>query len=133
MSTSTSRGVGQDRGRGGQPGQQRGGDGIKLADVAEAEQPQETPQCRGCPHPGEQPTHSTVAQQIQVGDRVRAGDHPSDQGEDLHRGVRRDRDPVGQQRVQPTPLGQRHHRNQPRARHEIRIVEPRVDRAVSVR
>ena len=36
-------------------------------------------------------------------------------------------------RGQPAPLRQRHHRHQPGARHEVRIVEPHVDRAASVR
>jgi hypothetical protein len=74
-----------------------------------------------------------MAQQIQLGDRIRATDHARDHREDLHRGVRRDGDPVSEQPVQPAPLGQHHHRHQPRARHEVRIIKPRVDRAASVR
>ena len=35
-----------------------------------------------------------------------------------------DPQPLGQQRRQPAPRGQRHDRCEPGARHEIRIIEP---------
>jgi len=47
--------------------------------------------------------------------------------------LRGDPHPLGEQRGQPASLGQRHDRHQPGARHEVRIVEPRRDRAASVR
>ena len=60
-------------------------------------------------------------------DRVRAGDHPRDQRAHLHAG--RNAGSAGHaqvstgQRGQPCPLGQRQHRHQPGARHEIRVIE----------
>jgi len=38
------------------------------------------------------------------------------------------RDVVGDQTAQPSPLGQRHHRGQPRTRDQIRLVEHRGNR-----
>ena len=37
-----------------------------------------------------------------------------------------------QQHGQPAAVGQRHDRDQPGARHEVRIVEPRADRAAGM-
>jgi hypothetical protein len=129
--------VRQDRGRRGESGQQPGGDRVQLADVAEGEPAQERAQRRGRAHVVEQPGHPAVAQQAHIADRVRAGDHARDQREDLRRGVRaarrRDPHPLGQQGRQPTPGGQRHHRREAAARHEIRIIEPHRHRAPSMR
>jgi hypothetical protein len=101
--------------------------------LAEAKQPQEGAQRGRGADPGEQPAHPAVAQQVHIADRVRAGNHPGDQGEDLRGGVRGDREALGEHRGQPAPIGKRHHRHQPRTGHEVRIVEPRLDRAASVR
>jgi hypothetical protein len=85
----------------------------------------------------QQPNHSAMAQQVHVADRVRARDHARHQREHLRGGVRaalgRDLQPLGQQRRQPAPGGQRQHRREPGARHEIRIIEPHADRAAGVR
>jgi hypothetical protein len=87
--------------------------------VAEGEQPQERPQRGWGAHPGEQPAHSAVSQQIHIGDRVRAADHPGDQREDLGRGVRTalcgDRESIDEQGGQAATLRQCHHRHQPGA------------------
>jgi len=70
-------------------------------------------------------------------DRVRARDHPGDQGEDLRRGVRParggDGEALGQQRRETAPSGERHDRHQPSTRHEVRIVEPPADHGAGVR
>ncbi len=127
----------QDRGRSAQAGQQLRGDRVELADVTEGEHPRERAQRRGRPGLGEQPAHPAVAQQVHVLDAVGAGDHASDQREDLSGGVRSstggDAQPIGQQRRQLAPGGQRHDRDKPGTRHKIRIIEPHRDRAASVR
>ena len=93
------------------------------------ETPQERPQRRGCPHPGEQPVHPAVTQQVHVLDAVRAGDHPRDQGRHLQLRVRpalrAHPHVLGDQLVQTAPPGQGQSRRQPRARHKIRVIEPR--------
>lgn len=64
-------------------------------------------------------------------------DHPRDQRHNLCGGVRAalgcDLDPVGDQSAEPAPGHKRQHRRQPRARHEIRIIEPHRHDAVSMR
>jgi hypothetical protein len=101
-----------------------------------AEQPQKGAQRRRRPDVGEQPWHAAVAQQVQIVDRVRSADHARDDGGGLRGGVdatlRRDLHMLAQQSGQPAPAGQRHDRDQPGARHEIRIVERCGDRAVGV-
>jgi len=120
---------GQQRGLRGQPGQEPGGDRVELADVTEGERPQERAHRRGCPDPAEQPAHPPVAEQVQVGDAFCAGDHPRHQARHLQPGVhpalRRQRQPGPGQLAQPAPPGQGQHRDQPPARHEIRVVEDR--------
>jgi hypothetical protein len=78
-----------------------------------------------------------MPQQIHVIDAVCAGDHPHDQRDDLRCGVRAalrpDPDPIGDQPAQPAPGRQRHHRRQPRARHEIRIIKPHRHSATSMK
>jgi hypothetical protein len=105
--------------------------------MPEGEHPQERAQRRGRTDIGEQPTHSAVAQQVHVVDAVGAGDHPGDQREDLRSGVDPaaggDPQPIGQQPRQPAAGGQRLHRGQPAAGHEIRIIEPHRHRAAAVR
>ena len=127
----------QQRGAAGQRDQEPGGDRVELADVAEGERPQERPQRRRRVDPREHPAHPAVPQQRHVIDRVRAGDHPGDQRGDLQPGVRAlvGRHPqvlIGQV-PQPGRLGQRQHRDQPRRRHQIRIVEHHRGRPQGVR
>jgi hypothetical protein len=127
---------GQHRGHRDQTGQQPGADGVELADMPEGEQPQERARRRGCADPGEQPDHAAVAQQVQIGDRIRAAHHPGADREDLRRGVRGplrgDLHMLDQESGQPAVLGQRQDRHQPGAGHQIWIVEPRTDRAAGM-
>ena len=81
-------GAEQQRSPRGQIGQQPGRDRVELPDVAEGERAQERAQRRRRPHPGEQPVHPAVPQQVHVVDGVRAGDHAGDQRGDLRLGVR---------------------------------------------
>ena len=124
-------GASQDRGVLGQGDHEPGGDRVELADVPEREAPQERAQRGRGPDTGEQPAHPTMAQQVQVIDRVRPCDHPGDQCWDLQVRVHTTDGPQSQ-RVrdevsQPRPLRQRHRRSQTRARREIGIVERRGD------
>jgi hypothetical protein len=86
---------------------------------------------------GEQPAHPAVAQKVHVVDRVRADEHPGDQGDDLAAGfappIGGDREPFGEQPTQTAALYQCHDRHQPGALHEVWIVEPGRDRVASVR
>ena len=104
--------------------------------MAEGEQPQERPQRRGGPDLVEQSGHAAVAQQVHVLDRVRAAHHARDQGEDLrrrvHAALRGDLHMFPEQGWQAATVGQRHHRDQPGARHEVRIIEPDADRAAGM-
>jgi hypothetical protein len=129
-------GAGEQRGHRRESGQQTGGHGIELADVAESEPAQERAQRRGCPHLVEHPVHAAVAQQINVGDRVRTRDHPADQGGDLCGGVRGalpgQGEPLDQQAGQPAASRQGHDRYQPDTRHEVGIVEPHADRSTGM-
>jgi hypothetical protein len=117
----------QESGQSGQCDQEPGGDRVELTDMAEGERPQERPQRRGRVSAGEDPAHRPVPQERHVVDRVRAGDHPADQGSDLQSSVRalvgRHREVLISQSLQPCGVGQREHRNQAAGRHEIRIVE----------
>jgi len=121
--------VGEQRGDPHEVHHQPRGDRVELAHVPERERPQERPQRRRRPPRGQHPAHVTVAQQVHPGERVRAGDHPRDQGSDLRARVRprRPRDPhMGtDQLMEPGPLGQREHRDQPRTRDQVRIIETR--------
>jgi hypothetical protein len=78
-----------------------------------------------------------VTQQRHVLDAVRAGDHARHQRGHLHVGVDAaglaQRQRAGDQTGQVCSPGQRHHRGQPRARHEIRLIEHRVNPARSMR
>ena len=60
------RGVGQQRGLGGQAGEQPPGHGLELAHGAPVEPAQERPERGGCPDPAEQLTHPAVAQHVEV-------------------------------------------------------------------
>ena len=114
-------------------GQEPRGHRVELADVTEGERPQERPQRRGCVAAGEDPAHPTVPQQRHVVDGVGAGDHPRDQRGHLQPRVRalvgRHRQVLLCQRCEPGRLRQRHHRDQPRRRHQIRVVEHRRRRS----
>jgi hypothetical protein len=81
-------GAGQDRARPDEPGQEPGGDRVELADVPDGDAPQERSQRGRRPDLVEQPAHPAMPQQIYVIDGVRAGDHPGDQRENLHRSRR---------------------------------------------
>jgi len=102
-------------------------DRVELADMTEAERPQERPQRGRCPDPGEQPTHRAVTQQRHVIDRVGPGDHPGNQARDLQVGV----DPSGlgqldmlpDQALQTGTFGQLQNRCQARTRHQVPIIE----------
>ncbi len=121
----------QDRGILGQYGQEPGGDGVELADVAKGERPQKRTQRGRGPDPGEQPVHPAMTQHVHIVDAVRPGDHPRHQRRNLQVRVRTAdglqgqgvRDQVGQAR----PLRQRQRRDQSRARHQIWVIEDRGD------
>jgi site-specific DNA recombinase len=93
------------------------------------ERAQQLAQRRGCPHPSEQPVHPAVPQQRHVINAIRAGDHARDQRRHLQDRVaapgfgdpqmRRD------QLLQTGPLSQVPDRSQPRARHQVRVIENR--------
>jgi hypothetical protein len=104
-------------------------DPIELPDVPEAELPQERPQRRGGIGPVEHLAHRAVPQQRHVVDRVGTGDHPGDQRGHLPAGVRalvrRHRQQLIGQRIQPGVSRQAHQRNQSGGRHQIRLVEAR--------
>jgi hypothetical protein len=108
-------------------GRHPSGDCIQLPHMSEPELPQERAQRRRRIHTGKQPPHPAVPQQRHVLDAVRPGEHPRHQGSHLRPGVRA---PIGRhaqmlvgQAAQPHPLNQREHRDQPRRRHEIRLIE----------
>ena len=121
------RGVGQHRGLRGQAGEQPPGHDLELAHVAPIEPAQERPERGGCPDPAEQLTHPTVAQHVEVVDGVRPGQHAGHDPGDLQVRVHADRDPhvqvLGDQAGQVAVLGQAHHRDQPGAGHEIRVIK----------
>ena len=68
-----------------------------------------------------------MTQQIHVVDRVRASEHPRDQRHHLAAGVRtlvrRDAQSRLRELIKPRRTGKTEHRDQPRDRHEIRIIE----------
>ena len=101
------------------------------------ETPQERAQRRGRVSAGEDPTHPAVAQQGHVIDGVRAGDHPHHQRGHLQPGVGalvgRNTQMLLGQLLQARGAGQRQHRNQPCARHEIRLIEGRRGHGAGVR
>jgi hypothetical protein len=96
------------------------------------ERSQERAQRRRRIHPTKQAGHPAMADHIQIVDAVRARNHACDDRGDLARWVstrRHDRRIVDHhmlihQARQPRRLGQTHHRDQARARHEILVIEP---------
>ena len=80
-----------------------------------------------CPDPGKQPTHTAVPQHRHVRDRVRTRHHPRYQGRNLQPGrmarSARDRQMTIGKLDQPSLARDRHHRDQPGMRHEVRLVE----------
>jgi hypothetical protein len=104
-----------------------------LAGVSEGELPQQRSDRGGGVHAVEERFHAAAADHVDVIDAVRAHNHARDQGGQLRRRVRRSRldprcrDPnlVCEQARQSGLRGQRHHRHQPCARHEVVIVEHR--------
>ena len=110
-------------------GQQTGIHRVQLLDVPMGERAQERAQRRGGPHPVEQPAHPPVAQQVQVVDRIRAGQHPADHARRLHPRTRRGhRQTLAQQVMQPRGLSQPEHRHQTSRGHQISVIEHRTER-----
>jgi hypothetical protein len=106
--------------------QEPGGDRVELADVPEGERAQEHPDRRRRPHPAEQVSHAPVAQQIEVVDAVRAGEHPAHQRGQLRprrAGSPGNREPLLGQPAQPGPFGQRQRGHQPAGGDQVRLVE----------
>jgi hypothetical protein len=72
-----------------------------------------------------------MPQQAQVIDAVRPADHPRHHAGHLHLRVHpapaADPHMLTSQRRKARPLRQRHHRHQPRPRHQIRVIKRRVD------
>jgi hypothetical protein len=79
--------------------------------------------------PTEQLGHATVAQHVEVVDGVRSGDHAGHNPGNLQMRVRADRNGhchvLADQAGEVAVLRQAHHRHQPSARHQIRVIEPR--------
>jgi hypothetical protein len=100
---------------------------LQLADVAPGIGAQVRTQRGRRPDAAEQRAHRAVPQQVHVIDRIRPGSHPGHQARHLQ--VRVDPalaagpDMPGDQIAQPGALRQRHHRDQPGVRHQIRVVE----------
>jgi Tn3 transposase DDE domain len=100
---------------------------LQLADVPPGIAAQVRAQRGRRPDAAEQRGHRTVPQQVHVIDRIRSGGHPGHQARDLQ--VRVDAalaarpDVLSDQIGQPGALSQRHHRDQARVRHQIRVVE----------
>jgi hypothetical protein len=119
---------GDQRGLLGEVAQESRGDGVELPDVPEGEFSKKRSQRRRRVRAVEDRPHRPVPQDRQVGDAVGAADHPADQGPDLAAGVgsfvgRHAQVMIGEGE-QAGGLGQCHHRDQSRGRHEIRVVEP---------
>jgi Recombinase/Recombinase zinc beta ribbon domain len=97
----------------------------RLRSTGEAAQ--ERAQRRRRPHPAERSTHPAMAQQIHVLDRVRARGHAGDQAGHLqmriHPALLAKRHALPHKIGQPAPLSEFDRRDQPGARHQIRIVE----------
>jgi hypothetical protein len=120
---------GDQRGAIAQPGQHSRRDGVELADVAEGEFTQERPQRRRCVRAIEEGAHRAVSQQGHVVDAVGSGDHARDQRGHLRPGVGalvggQPQMLVGHCR-QVALLGQRDHRDQAGAGHQIGVVKDR--------
>ena len=112
----------------GQARQDAGGDLVELLDVTVGERPQERAHGRGRPHPRHEAGHAARAQQVQVIDAVRTGQHPRDHGPRLGDRVRaRHAQMLDQQAIQTGPLAQLQHGHQPGGRHKVRIIEDRRD------
>ena len=79
------------------------------------------------PDPAEQHIHRPVPQQIHVVDTVRPADHPGDLRQPTFTGALTPHGPpaclLRDQLGEPGPLRQRHHRDQPGPRHEIRVIK----------
>ena len=112
----------------GKPGQQSAADLVELLDMAVGEGTQERAQRRGRPNPGEQPIHPAVAQQVEVIDGVRTGEHPADDRGGLRRGVGRGHRQALEEVVEAGRSGQPQRRYQTCGRHQIRVIEHRSDR-----
>jgi hypothetical protein len=101
----------------------------RLPDMTEGERPQERSQRGRCPQPGEEPAHPPEPKQIHVIDRVSPNDHPRDDRGHLQDSVGRtgasQRQRVRDQAYRATPVGQREHRRESRAPHEIGVIENR--------
>jgi len=86
---------------------------------------------------GEDPTHPAVPQQSHVLDAVRTGHHPRHQRCDFQPGVGalvpRHAQVLTGQACKPSSVGQCQHRDQPRRRQQIRIIEHRQRRRARVR
>jgi hypothetical protein len=113
---------------------------IQLLHVPVGERPQERAQRRGSPHLVEQQAVPRVPQPVDVLDRVRSGDHPSQQRHHLRRrvGARtvrgvHDRQMIDDQLRQADLLSQRDHRNQSRVGHQTRVVERDINRRRRIR
>jgi len=121
----------------GESAQEPRGDSIKLAYVPEGEFSKERSQRRRCVQAVKDGAHGPVPQHCHVRDAVRTGRHPRDQGSDREATVRplvgRHAQMLISQAQQATGLRQRHHRDQTRAGHEIRVVEPRCGDGAHVR
>jgi site-specific DNA recombinase len=97
------------------------------------ERPQQLAQRRTGVNAAEQPRHAARADHVQIIDTVRARSHTRDDRGDLGGRVHRrrlhprrlDRNLRRDQLRQARPLGQRHHRHQPHARHQMLIIEDR--------
>lgn len=119
---------GDQRGLLGESAQEPRGDGIELPHVPEGELAEERSQRRRCVGSIEDRSHRPVPQDRQVGDAVGAGDHPTDRGPELAAGmgsfVGRHAQVLIGEGEQAAGLGQCHHRDQSRGRHQIGVVEP---------
>jgi len=95
--------------------------------VTVGEHAQERPQGRRGAHPAEQQRHAAMAHHIQVVDRIRPGEHARHDRGDLALGtgslVRRHMQPLTDDAVQVARIGKPHHRLQPGARHQVRIIK----------
>lgn len=104
-------------------------DGVGLAHVPEGELPKEGAQRRRGIGAVEDLAHRPVAQQCHIVNAVRAGGHARDQAGQLQPRVGALVGGYAQvfiaQLAQARLLGQGHQRDQTRARHEIRLIEPR--------
>ena len=105
--------------------------GLQLAHMSTGELPEQGPQSGRCIHPTEHQVHPAGADHIQVADAVRAGQQAADDRRQLQCRVGRTGSDqlagevhmLAQQIRQTGLLGQFQHRDQPRARHQIHIIE----------